>query len=205
MRRLRALSMPAVHSKLTAPGMCPPLAASTFSPEYSSGPRASQIARSAAPRRLCRYSRVAVGPSCRVRLTGPPPGPAPRWTAGTFCQPGQQAAVEVVVFRVADHVEQPDKTPGPAAAFVVIDHVDRIGCGPVRRTVFPGRPCSAAGPGLAAGRVGCAWGRQTRAGDMPFGVAGGAGQVHQNQVRASRRPSRSLDSITSGKPEKSGM
>jgi hypothetical protein len=28
--------------------------------------------------------------------------------------------------RVADHVEQPDETPGPAAAFVVVDHIDGI-------------------------------------------------------------------------------
>ncbi|MNH40543.1 hypothetical protein D3C79_1018770 [compost metagenome] len=71
MRRASFMSMPAVHSKLTAPGMCPPLAARTFSPRYSAGLRASQIARSAAPRRLCRYSRVAVGSSCRVRLSVP--------------------------------------------------------------------------------------------------------------------------------------
>jgi hypothetical protein len=27
---------------------------------------------------------------------------------------------------VTDHVEQPDETPGPTAALVVVDHVDRI-------------------------------------------------------------------------------
>ncbi|MNV94479.1 hypothetical protein D3C71_1892800 [compost metagenome] len=37
------------------------------------------------------------------------------------------AAIEVVVAGVADHIQQPDETSGPAAALVVIDHVDRIG------------------------------------------------------------------------------
>ncbi|MNP29872.1 hypothetical protein D3C76_1229190 [compost metagenome] len=90
MRSWRDLSMPAVHSKLTAPGMCPALAARTFSPEYSSGPRASQIARSAAPRRLCRYSRVAMGSSCRVNATGPPAG------AGTWIDMGMPSASQAV-------------------------------------------------------------------------------------------------------------
>ncbi|MNC69113.1 hypothetical protein D3C75_1197700 [compost metagenome] len=90
MRSWRARSMPAVHSKLIAPGMCPPLAARTFSPEYSSGPRASQIARSAAPRRLCRYSRVAVGSSCRVNATGPPT------CGGIWIDMGKPAASQAV-------------------------------------------------------------------------------------------------------------
>ncbi len=41
--------------------------------------------------------------------------------------PGQHAAVEIVVTAMTDDVQQPDETPGPAAAFVIVDNVDRIG------------------------------------------------------------------------------
>ncbi|MNS74314.1 hypothetical protein D3C72_1077870 [compost metagenome] len=41
--------------------------------------------------------------------------------------PRLRTTVEVVVTGVTDDIQQPDETPGPAAAFVVIDHVDRIG------------------------------------------------------------------------------
>ena len=41
-----------------------------------------------------------------------------------LAQPGRQSAVEVVVMPVSDHVEQPDEAAGPAAALVVVDHVD---------------------------------------------------------------------------------
>jgi hypothetical protein len=41
-------------------------------------------------------------------------------------QPRWKTTVYIVVLVVTDHVEQPDKASGPAAAFVVIDHVDRV-------------------------------------------------------------------------------
>ncbi len=43
-----------------------------------------------------------------------------------FVQPRQQAAVEVVVAAMANDIQQPDETPGPAATFIVVDHVDRV-------------------------------------------------------------------------------
>ncbi|MNV78087.1 hypothetical protein D3C71_1715570 [compost metagenome] len=45
----------------------------------------------------------------------------------TCCQPGRQSTVDIVVLAVADDIQQPDETPGPTAAFVVINDVDRIG------------------------------------------------------------------------------
>src|SRR5690606_41197363 len=43
-----------------------------------------------------------------------------------FAHPGLQAAVEEVAAAVADHVEQPDEAAGPAAPFIVVDHVNGI-------------------------------------------------------------------------------
>ena len=48
----------------------------------------------------------------------------------TFRDPGVNAAIQIVVSLVSDHVEQPDKAAGPTAAFVVIHHVDRVGVVP---------------------------------------------------------------------------
>ncbi|MCY1183782.1 hypothetical protein D9M73_244300 [compost metagenome] len=44
--------------------------------------------------------------------------------------PGEQTAVQVVIALMPDHIEDPDKTPGPAAPFVVINHVDSVGVVP---------------------------------------------------------------------------
>ncbi|MNZ97024.1 hypothetical protein D3C78_1162460 [compost metagenome] len=99
-----------------------------------------------------------------------------------FVQPRQQTTVEVVVVRVADHVQQPDKPPGPAAAFIVIDHVDRIRVVPELAEqgfqVGFGRQQARRRRLAELGTLGV---DEACAGDMAGAVAGGAGQVHQNQ------------------------
>ncbi|MCY1409951.1 hypothetical protein D9M71_253110 [compost metagenome] len=99
-----------------------------------------------------------------------------------FCQPGRQAAVDIVVLAVADDIQQPDEASGPTAAFVVIHHVDRIGVVPQltkQRFECCLRGHQPRGGGLAELRT--LWIDKARAGNVPFGVAGGTGQVHQNQ------------------------
>jgi hypothetical protein len=98
-------------------------------------------------------------------------------------QPGQQASVEVVIIRMPDHIEQPDKASGPAAALVVIHHVD----------------CARVMPEFAEQRFQVGFCRQqarrrglaqlrafrideARARNVPGAVACSAGQVHQNQI-----------------------
>ncbi|MNJ55610.1 hypothetical protein D3C77_511140 [compost metagenome] len=85
---------------------------------------------------------------------------------------------------MADHVEQPDEAPGPAAAFVVVDHVNRIGVVAQfaeqalqllarRRQARRGRLCPLGALGIDEA---CA--RQ-----VAFGIARGTGQVDQDQLR----------------------
>jgi hypothetical protein len=115
------------------------------------------------------------------------------WTAGRgghvggervfALQPREQAAIQIVVFLVADHVEHPDKTPGPTTAFVVIDHVGSVG----RMAQFAEQFLEISLAGQQAGcrclaQLGALGVNEMRAGDVPFGVAGGTGEVHQNQV-----------------------
>lgn len=41
--------------------------------------------------------------------------------------PGQQSTVQIVITAVADDIQQPDETPGPAAAFVIVDDIHGVG------------------------------------------------------------------------------
>src|SRR5690606_41195711 len=40
--------------------------------------------------------------------------------------PGDQPAIEIAVTLMADAVQQPDETPGPAAALIVVDDVVQL-------------------------------------------------------------------------------
>lgn len=94
-----------------------------------------------------------------------------------------QAAIDIVVMRVADHIQQPDEAPGPAAAFVVIDHVDRVGAmaqfTEQRLEVSLGRQ-QTGGRWLA--QLGALGVDEAGTWDVALGIAGGAGEVHQNQL-----------------------
>src|SRR5690606_23323282 len=94
-----------------------------------------------------------------------------------------QATIEKVIAVVADHIQQPDEAPGPAAPFIVVDHV--------------GGACGVAQLGEQALQFGFAGeqagsGRLTQLGalavdpagpaDVPLGIAGGATEVDQNQL-----------------------
>ncbi|MNM70887.1 hypothetical protein D3C81_825320 [compost metagenome] len=98
-------------------------------------------------------------------------------------RPRLSATVEVVVTAMTDDIQQPDEAPGPAAAFVVIDHVDRIGV-----MAELGKQFFQVGLGRQQARR---WRlAQLRAlrvdeactGNMPAGVAVNAGQVDQDQL-----------------------
>ncbi|MNC45072.1 hypothetical protein D3C75_940110 [compost metagenome] len=85
---------------------------------------------------------------------------------------------------MTDDIQQPDETPGPTAAFVVIDHVDRIGVvaefGKQFFQIGFGRQ-QARRRGLA--QLGTLRVDKASPGDMPAVIAVDAGQVHQDQLR----------------------
>ena len=88
-----------------------------------------------------------------------------------------------MVLTVTNDVQKPDKTPGPAAAFVVIHHVHRVGIVSqlteqrLERCFGRHQPRRRRLAELRAFRI-----DKTRAGKMPFGITGTAGQVHQDQI-----------------------
>ena len=114
-----------------------------------------------------------------------------------------QPAVEIVVVPVADHVEQPDEASGPAAAFVVVHHVHRIGAmaqraeHPFQLRLFGQQARCGRSAQLGLFGIDEAGARQ-----VAFGIAGSTGQIDQISSGASRRVARSAGSITSGRLEK---
>ncbi len=100
-----------------------------------------------------------------------------------FVQPGMQPAVEIVVVPVADHVEQPDEASGPAAAFVVVHHVHRIGAmaqraeHPFQLRLFGQQAWCGRSAQLGLFGIDEAGARQ-----VAFGIAGSTGQIDQDQL-----------------------
>ncbi|MDT4847123.1 hypothetical protein FQZ97_811720 [compost metagenome] len=95
-----------------------------------------------------------------------------------------QAAIEVVVTAVADHIQQPDETSGPATAFVVVNHVDGIRVMPqLGEQLLELRVLRQQAGGWWLAQLGAFRVDEACPGNMSGGIARAAGQVDQNQFR----------------------
>jgi hypothetical protein len=105
--------------------------------------------------------------------------------------PGVNAAVQIRPVVVADHVERPDQSAGPAAALVVIGDDGQIGL--VAESTEQRFEAGAIGQ-PARGRWGAGYQfarlDQQRAGNVGGLVGGGRGDMHQQQALPGRRPER---------------
>ncbi|MNH34100.1 hypothetical protein D3C79_946720 [compost metagenome] len=88
-----------------------------------------------------------------------------------------------MVLVVANDIQKPDKAPGPATTFVVVDDINGIGVVPQLTEQCFERRLRRHEPWRGCLAELCAFGvDEARTGNMPFGVADVAGQVHQDQL-----------------------
>ena len=85
---------------------------------------------------------------------------------------------------MADHIQQPDEAPGPAAALVVVDHIDRVGA----MSQCAEQLLQLRDVGKQAGRwrlaeLGLLGVDEASTRQMAFGIASSTGQIDQNQFR----------------------